>query len=87
MVVTIEKFIEELRMDHLGHYVPRYDGKAYTLAVFIEDEFWIGHNNGQEVEFATWCQENCDGEWAVHNEFWAVFELDTDAIAFKLRWE
>ena len=87
MVVTIQQFIKELKDDHLYHYISLYDGKAYTLAVYIENDFRIGISDGKEKEFGNWCDENCDGEWSVHNGCWVVFELDTDVMAFKLRWE
>lgn len=87
MTITVQQFIEELKRDHMNHYIHLYDGKPYTLAVYIENDFRMGINYEQEQDFNDWCRENCDGEWAVHNGCWALFELDTDAMAFKLRWE
>jgi len=86
MIITIEKFIEDLKNDRMGHYVYMYVEKSYTLAVYIENGFAYGANTGQIKEFNKWCNENCNGDWRVYNEFWVVFELDSDAIAFKLRW-
>ena len=33
-----------------------------------------------------WCKENCAGRWNAHNPIWWEFELESDAMAFKLRW-
>ena len=85
MVITIQQFIKDLKSEHMDHYVPLYEGKAYTLAVYIDDNGF--RNNVQEKEFADWCRENCEGECVVHNECWVIFELETDAMAFRLRWE
>ena len=91
MTITVQQFIQELRNERLDHYVPLYDGKSYTFAVYRENDFRIGvghisYRNRQEREFNDWCKENCDGKWVVHNECWILFELDTDTMAFKLRW-
>ena len=39
------------------------------------------------ISMADWCDENCDGLWfgTDTNMFW-TFELEFDAVAFKLRW-
>ncbi len=86
MIITIEQFIEDLKNGRMGHYVYMYVEKSYTLAVYIENGFAYGVSTGQIKEFNKWCNENCNGDWSVYNEFWVVFELDSDAIAFKLRW-
>lgn len=86
MVITIEEFFEQLKKDRLGHYIHIYAAKILTLAVCIDIELENRASDGWEKEFFAWCTENCNGYWSVYNEFWVLFELDSDAMAFKLRW-
>lgn len=40
------------------------------------------------IKMAEWCNENCSGNWFGTdqiNQPW-YFELETDVLAFKLRW-
>lgn len=40
------------------------------------------------ITMAEWCNKNCSGDWFGTdnlNESW-IFELEIDALAFKLRW-
>ena len=32
-----------------------------------------------------WCEENCEGRW-ISSVYIFSFELESDAMAFKLRW-
>ncbi len=38
------------------------------------------------TKIRNWCQENCYGEWSYLYETVWEFELESDAVAFKLRW-
>jgi len=39
------------------------------------------------IFMATWCQENCEGLWfGTDTMIHWTFELELDAVAFKLRW-
>ena len=43
------------------------------------------HNVDRMLELATWCDENCQGEWLIGSNN-SGFHLMEDFIAFKLRW-
>ena len=34
----------------------------------------------------SWCYQNCQGDWQWHETTMWRFELESDAMAFKLRW-
>ncbi len=58
--------------------------KVYTESGLFHPD-WKDHRNDR----SKWCKENCDG-LVVSDILQFVtrweFELDTDAMAFKLRW-
>ena len=39
----------------------------------------------QDSEICQWCRENIKGDWKYYIAHFA-FELEEDAVAFKLRW-
>lgn len=43
-------------------------------------------NHGLSVVIINWCRENCEGGFSANNPVWWEFELETDAMAFKLAW-
>ncbi len=52
--------------------------------VELADEDMFASNFSPRV--TEWCKENCMGKWEPSNPVWWEFELETDAMAFKLRW-
>jgi len=56
--------------------------------VFVEtdlNKFSNLINEGIIKETNSWCEDNCCGKWH-GNGFIFMFELENDAVAFKLRW-
>lgn len=56
--------------------------------VFVEtdlNKFGSLINQGIIEETKSWCEDNCWGKWD-GNGLIFMFELETDAAAFKLRW-
>ncbi|KKN08996.1 hypothetical protein LCGC14_1051170 [marine sediment metagenome] len=56
--------------------------------VFVEtdlNKFGNLINEGIIEETKSWCEDNCWGKWD-GNGLIFMFELETDAAAFKLRW-
>lgn len=57
-------------------------------SVFVEtdlDKFGQLINEGIIEKTKSWCKENCWAKWEGHG-FIFMFELESDAVAFKLRW-
>jgi len=55
---------------------------------YIDLDYYAGGPGIIEMyEMAEWCINNCNSKWSLKwNEEEALFEDETDAIAFKLRW-
>lgn len=80
MELTIEEFCIKLEKDNLAHWAGKFRDHP-ILSYIIELESSIDIKILWE-----WCKENCRGRYTVYNEYYALFELVEDAVAFKLRW-
>ena len=63
-----------------------FDTRDYTIEMkWINFDNKIGVSGKRMMEAAKWCDENLKGDWLVGN-LTNAFELDDDAMIFKLRW-
>ena len=69
-----------------------YETKNDFMGGMVELKWWgkfetLIQNDGEFIEATEWCEENCEGlicgNW--YNGLFE-FELETDAMAFVLRW-
>ena len=79
--MTLEEFFELLNNEHLQHHIKAYKNDSWKIVVQLP---FIKHTLYPMLE--KWCEENCEGKYVVHNECYVLFELESDAMAFKLRW-
>ena len=70
------------------------DGERGWVASYVEklsDETWSFELDSEDAFcfssiVTKWCEENCQGRWNPQDPIWWEFELEEDAMAFKLRW-
>lgn len=76
---------DRLSKTHGGHYGNHVAWNRYNLDL---DALWGGPGvEGVIYDMAEWCIDNCANDWALHwNEERAIFNDESDAVAFKLRW-
>ena len=58
----------------------------HTWLEDLKDEDPLDEENPLSPTIVKWCKENCEGGWHANNPVWWEFELETDAMAFKLAW-
>ena len=54
--------------------------KAFPFKVIANERYY-----GKYVKLGKWVDTNCTGMWTHSNTIY-IFELEEDAVAFKLRW-
>ena len=69
---------------HSGHF--GYDVEWLKNEVNL-DHWAGGPGLGNFCSMVAWCIDNCNNKWSLHwNEECAMFDDESDAMAFKLRW-
>ena len=75
--------IEELR--ELMEIIENIKLKYHVFVETDLNKFGSLINQGIIEETKSWCKNNCWGRWD-ENGLIFTFELESDAVAFKLRW-
>ncbi len=82
VIEDYQEFIDYLNTNRLAHCARMIQNGGCKIIVAINREISSEH----DVIYGNWCNENCSGKYFVYNENYVFFDIDEDAVAFKLRW-
>ena len=82
MIKNYNKFIKRLKRNRLSHYARIIENSGCKIMVVFDYRVL----SEMDKEYNKWCKENCSGKYFVYNENYAFFDIEEDAVAFKLRW-
>ncbi len=83
-IVDEVKNLQDL-METIEEIMTFSEPKYYVFVEMDLNKFGNLINQGIIEEIKSWCEDNCWGKWD-GNGLIFMFELETDAAAFKLRW-
>lgn len=82
MTAEFDHLMKLMKRNNLAHYARMIENTKCRILV----EFDISRPSSMDEEYNEWCKENCTGDYYVYNEYCVFFELEEEAVAFKLRW-
>ncbi len=99
MIETVERLSEDFHADATKYSSRMIDWMTtWDIGIVNKDRLWpllekacpfkVVANEEYEDEYnkmGHWVDENCTGMWT-HSHMTYIFELEEDAMAFKLRW-
>ena len=82
-----DRFLNALKRLGPKRYVKLVENNPCRILVRFEWEDY-SHKKDSSIdnEYIQWCGSNCEGQFYVYNAYYVLFEIEEDAMAFKLRW-